>query len=255
MKVSLITPYMNRLCHARYTIPMNLRYLYYPDLEYVILDYGSSDGLSDFIRENMMEYIDNGRLVYYLLVDRPKYFDVCHAKNIGHRLATGDVLGNLDGDTFLEPGYLHEVVRRFKYSAKKNKGESQVFVRMSSSGMIFYTRTQFLNISGYDEHFRGHGKQDNDVENRLELAGYKKKKIKRHYLKFDHDNEQRVENYPRPKEVPKKAKRWHDKDWFNEYNEILCQKNLDENIVRPNEIFGCATVYKNFDILNPIILE
>jgi len=52
---------MNRLYHLQETLPKNIKDNYLPDdVEFVLLDYHSSDGLEEWVRSEMQTYIDNG---------------------------------------------------------------------------------------------------------------------------------------------------------------------------------------------------
>src|SRR5574343_1908709 len=63
--ISICTTCMNRLRDLEYTLPKNLEdNKNYKKLEFVLLDYNSTDGLSDWVKKYMMSYIKTGRLVY-----------------------------------------------------------------------------------------------------------------------------------------------------------------------------------------------
>ena len=78
-KISFCTTCMDRLHNLKETLPKNIKDNEEDDdLEFVILDYNSSDGLEEWVKNNMMEYIDSGRLVFYR-TEEPKYFDMSHS--------------------------------------------------------------------------------------------------------------------------------------------------------------------------------
>lgn len=57
---------MNRLHHLEQTLLTNiLDNADYPDLEFVLLDYNSTDQLEQYVKTSLQQYIDNGTLVYY----------------------------------------------------------------------------------------------------------------------------------------------------------------------------------------------
>ena len=64
-KISVCTTVMGRLKDLQETLPKNIEdNLDYPNVEHVILDYNSQDGLEDWIKANYMQEIDDGRMLY-----------------------------------------------------------------------------------------------------------------------------------------------------------------------------------------------
>ena len=57
---------MNRLKHLQETLEKNILDNFLVDeVEFVVLDYNSQDGLEEWIAQSMMKYIEMGILVYY----------------------------------------------------------------------------------------------------------------------------------------------------------------------------------------------
>jgi glycosyltransferase involved in cell wall biosynthesis len=106
LKISFCITCKGRLEQLQKTLPINIENNKdYPNTEFVVLDYGSEDGLGDWIREKFGKRI--GKDIRYARVepeDAPR-FRMAHAKNMAHRLATGDVLCNLDADNTTAPGF------------------------------------------------------------------------------------------------------------------------------------------------------
>ncbi len=127
-RISLVTTCKGRLVHLRETLPQNMAdNADYPNLEFVVVDYNSEDGLKEWIKDNFRAEMRNGRLKYIHAPD-PKYFHMAHAKNIAHRMAAGDIICNIDADNFTKKGFAayiddafqtHE--RIFLRSAKINR--------------------------------------------------------------------------------------------------------------------------------------
>jgi len=70
---------MGRLHHLRQTLPFNLSQNSEPQVEFVLLDYHSQDGLGAWIREHFSKEIASGHLVYYR-TEAPRYYHSAHAK-------------------------------------------------------------------------------------------------------------------------------------------------------------------------------
>jgi cellulose synthase/poly-beta-1,6-N-acetylglucosamine synthase-like glycosyltransferase len=153
LKISFCTTCMGRLHHLKKTLPENLsNSKKYQNSEFIVLDYNSSDGLEDWMKDNMMQEINNGRVVYYKTFEH-KYFKMSHSKNMAHRLATGDVLFNLDADTFINNkicGYINEEL----------KDELLIF---RHSGSVCLLSKFFHKVRGYEEKMIGWGQDDKDL--------------------------------------------------------------------------------------------
>jgi len=101
-KISIITPSYNQGEFIAETIESVLNQDY-PDLEYIIMDGGSTDGTLDVLKK----YGD--RINWVSEPDRGQ----SHAINKGLRLATGEVIAFLNSDDCYEPGALIKVGRFF----------------------------------------------------------------------------------------------------------------------------------------------
>jgi hypothetical protein len=184
-KISFCTVCMNRLHHLRQTLPLNIKNnLSYGNLEFIVMDYGSSDGLSEWIKSEMSEYIEKGILVYYRY-NEADYFDRSHSRNLMFKLATGDIICNIS-EKFLEQENLFlvpDTKRKFYYLR-------------DALGRFCAAKQDFLDVSGYDERMSGYGFEDDDLYDRLIHNGKKEVIIMDfNYLRaIKHGNENRVEN-------------------------------------------------------------
>jgi len=198
--ISICSVSMNRLHHVRETLPANIaENSDYPDIEFVLLDYNSSDGLEDWVRSNMMEHIEKGVLKYYR-THEPAYFDVSHAKNMATNLCTGRIICNVDADNYAGRGYASWV-----YSMFSGKERSSIvttiqngFIKFRDQGgkLAFYSDS-FKQVRGYDEEMIGYGFEDVDLVYRLEKAGNCSAYIEDPtFLKYiDHPDMDRLRNY------------------------------------------------------------
>ena len=144
---------MNRLFHLKETYLKNIEHAStYPDAEFVLLDYNSNDGLEDWVKENLKEHIESGRVKFYQTKE-PKYWVAAHAKNIAHKMATGDVLCNIDCDVLMPKGFCEYVENLFS-------GDHRIVMAFESKdpyghdgccGIVAAKREDFYSVNGYDE--------------------------------------------------------------------------------------------------------
>ena len=98
--LSIVTRCMNRLYDLKKTLPKNIEdNKDYQNLEFVLLDYNSNDGLDKWVKTEMMQHIESGRLNYYR-TDEPKYFCPNHSQNVTFKLAQNKIVANVDSDNF-----------------------------------------------------------------------------------------------------------------------------------------------------------
>ncbi len=168
MKTSFCVTCRGRLDQLWKTLPASiLENIHDSRLEFVLVDYNSKDGLEGWVRDRMMAYIESGRLLYAKL-DDAEYYNSPHAKNLAHRLATGDILVNLDADTWM-PSRLSHLI--------KGVVKDGTFMRCkmpSTGGLIAMARRDFFRLGGYDERLGdGYGFDDDSLSHRAEAAGVK----------------------------------------------------------------------------------
>jgi glycosyltransferase involved in cell wall biosynthesis len=101
-RISIVTPSYNQGDFIRRTADSILNQGY-PDLEYIVMDGGSSDGTVEILKEY------GSRITWFSEKDRGQ----AHAINKGLQMATGDVVAYVNSDDELEPGALWHVGRRF----------------------------------------------------------------------------------------------------------------------------------------------
>jgi hypothetical protein len=168
-KVSLCTTVMDRLHHACQTLPKNIEWnLGDVPVEFVVLDYSSKDGLGAWVRREFQRYIESGVLVFGQIFGRNE-FCMAHAKNVAHRLASGDILCNVDADNFTGPGFAAYLEAEFRRA-------DNMFVRSASprgsSGRLALRSDHFVALGGYDERLSyGWGYEDGDLYERAKAWG------------------------------------------------------------------------------------
>lgn len=101
-KISIITPSLNQATYIERTIRSVLDQDY-PDLEYIVVDGGSTDGTTEILKKY------GNRLTWISEKDSGQ----SEAINKGMRMATGDIIAYLNSDDIYEPGALASVAARF----------------------------------------------------------------------------------------------------------------------------------------------
>jgi hypothetical protein len=177
LKISFCTTSMNRLHHIQETLHKNINdNLGYDNLEFVLLNYNSSDDIDNWIRENMMDQIKSRKLIY-IKNSQFEFFKRSHAKNIVTRFASGDIVCNVDADNFTGKKFAHYINNQFHYDSNifligGKDGDGNV------AGRVCTWKTDFETVRGYDERIVDYGHEDNDLYNRLEKYGRRRVKIK-----------------------------------------------------------------------------
>lgn len=190
---------MNRLCHVRETLRANINEnIDYPGIEFVLLDYNSSDGLAEWVRTDMMPYIEMGLLKYYRTTE-PLYFSQSHSKNMLAQLATGDIFCLMDADNFAGLDYARWVNEAFQTNGPNTLvttiRKTHIPFR-DQGGKLAISRDFFRAARGFDESFDGYGMEDVDLTHRLEAMGGQRVFIEKpRFLKcISHSHGNRIAN-------------------------------------------------------------
>ena len=177
INVSFCTVCMNRLPHLRRTLVKNIEQnKALGNVEFVLLDYNSGDGLENWVESNLMEYIQQGILKYYKTYE-PIAFKLSHSKNMSLRLAKGNILCMVDADNFAGDGYAEWVA-----SVYEAKGTNTIITTLrredipyrDQGGKLCFSRELLHSINGFDESLVGYGVEDVDLVRRAEQAGGKR---------------------------------------------------------------------------------
>lgn len=205
LKISYCIVCMNRLEHLKATLLKNIDDTRMDeDIEFVLLDYNSQDGMADWVEENLSRHIKSGRLIYFR-TEEPKDFSHSHSKNMVFKLSTGDVLCSINADHFIGKGFSSFLREKFG----KNKAvfiSPQLPQNYKGSwrpppdifGKIALRSTDFHRTTGFDERFKGYGFEDIDFVNRLEMLSVKRVLLsKNEFCKFvSHDDRDRYKLKP-----------------------------------------------------------
>jgi len=242
---------MDRLYTLRETLPKNIEdNADYPFVEFVVLDYNSKDGLGDWIKENMMPFIESGIVSYYR-TEEPQYFSMSHSRNIAFRVASGDIVNNLDADNFTNQGFASRINEMAQLGSKDREvaypnpatevnkvmfGKGKKLLR----GRLGFFKSDFVNLlGGYDEDLQGYGHDDRDLYNRA-------MKLEFNLLWFGGQYVDRIKTSRAEKVVNMKIKDWKKTE---NMNKEVSKKKIDAGIYKANQNrhWGKATLIKNFD--------
>lgn len=165
----------NRLWQIKRTLPRNLnnnRDLK-SKIEFILIDFGSTDGLGSWIKNEFKSELKEGYLKY-IFTERLSAWHASIAKNTAHLFASGKIVTNLDCDNYTGKDGGRFILNCFQ------KHEYPIMVHQFSGnfkdgsfGRISLNREVFLSIGGYDEQFFPMGFQDLDLLVRLWLIGIK----------------------------------------------------------------------------------
>lgn len=169
-KVSICTTCMNRLHDLERTLPINiLNNISYPDIEFVLVNYNSGDNLDKWAFEKLMPHIKSG-IVKYVKTDEPKFFEMGHSRNIAFKVASGDIVNNVDADNYTGYKFAHAINCLANMQPRKavfTKGKRLMH------GRVGFFKDEFIKLGGYDESMSGYGADDRDLVERSQMDGHK----------------------------------------------------------------------------------
>lgn len=106
-KISIITPSYNQGKYLERTI-LSVLQQNYPNLEYIIIDGGSTDNSVEIIKKY------ESKIAYWT---SEKDRGQSHAINKGLRKVTGDIVAWINSDDWYDEGVFYEVIRNFQLNA------------------------------------------------------------------------------------------------------------------------------------------
>jgi len=241
-KISFCTTCMDRLYNLKETLPKNIEdNKVYSNVEFIILDYNSKDKLKKWMKKNMKKHIKSGKVVYYRTIE-PKYFSMAHSRNIAFKVATGDIVNNLDADNFTShPDIpIDECWASYLNRMANDCPEKVIFAKGKKGmrGRIGFYKKEFIELlGGYNEDLLGYGHDDHDLVKRAWAQDF----IMywwggQYYSRIKTSNRERNQNMER---------RW--KETENE-NKVKSAKNIEAGLFKANQgkHLGKANLIKNF---------
>lgn len=144
-KLSFCIVCKDRLNHLQSTLRKNIVSNLRDDVEFVLLDYSSLDGMGAWVESFCHEYIARGILSYYKYQEATS-FHRTHSRNMAFKLACGEYLCNLDADNYLGNDFAGYILNIFEkkqkvfitsdYSKRDSIGRVCVKIRFSKSTRI-----------------------------------------------------------------------------------------------------------------------
>lgn len=235
-KISICTTCMGRLHHLKQTLPQNIldNWDYRKKLEFLILDYNSNDGLGKWVKDALGKYVESGLVAYYR-TEEPKYYDMSHSRNIAFKLASGDIVNNVDSDAYTNKGFASYINRQANVQPEKATfAKSRQLLR----GRLGFYKKDFIEIlGGYDENLHAYGHDDQDLLNRAWELGFTLMYYGGQFCGI-------VEDHVKHQEGNYKKKWWETEG----ENRLISFTNLLTGRFKANvgKEWGKATVIKNF---------
>lgn len=135
-KISVVTPSYNQASYLEQTIKSVLSQDY-PNLEYIIIDGGSTDGSLDIIKKY-------SKYIHYWISEKDN--GQSHAINKGFKIATGDIYAWLNSDDYYNPDTLKYVSNKLKNSTNSPSWLIGGTERVDRNGNVLYVRYPPSNI-------------------------------------------------------------------------------------------------------------
>jgi hypothetical protein len=199
--ISLVTVCMNRLHHLQQTLPRNISdNEAYEHLEFVVLDYNSTDGLGKWINSHMGAYLENGRLQYYHTLE-PACYHPAHSRNMAFLLSKGQLVCNIDADNFSGGHFAAYLNKQFCENEKSvliTFGGSRQLAPKDAYGRVCITRNDFIAVNGYDECIDQYCGEDIDLAKRIMQLGRETVVIEEEAFlhTIAHDDAERIREMP-----------------------------------------------------------
>ena len=246
-RVVFCTTCKGRAQHLAQTLPKNLEHGRGTGCKFVVLGYGVDEELSRYMLFHKHD-LNSGYLTFYSSPEQST-FRMAHAKNMAHRvgmLEGADVLVNLDADNYIGEGFAQYVGQKFAENentflwANRNQ-PSPLRYPKGCNGRIAVSRKMFLKTGGYDEaKYNAWGPDDKDFHHRLRRFDAVACEIPRKFLDVIlHSDKMRFKEY-------KHVKSDVQSEEFQAVDETATIANWG--------VFGCGTVYRNFEYTKAITL-
>jgi len=170
---------MNRLDDLRETIGSRVaQAIKSPPIEILVLDYNSTDGLQEYMREVMTNLRPtNGNRIIYKKYSARDTYHAAHANNLAMLAGSGDWVALTPADVFLVEDYAINlrqcIAEGCQWANTTKKRRSTIAIH----------KDEFIASGGYDERFECYGPDDVDLIERLERRKLKRGAINDNYVR------------------------------------------------------------------------
>jgi hypothetical protein len=242
-KISICTTCMGRLMDLEKTFPKNIEdNIGYKNVEFVLLDYNSNDNLESWAKDTLKDLIKSKKVVY-VKTEEPQFYTMAHSRNVAFKIASGDIVTNVDADNFTGPGFATRL-NLLSNQAVRTGVLKNVFVKSfrSTHGRIGFWRKEFIDVlGGYDEMFIGYGHDDRDIIYRAMQLGFT-------IVRFGGEESSRLKS--KVNKVANYDPDGIDKNWryTEQLNKIISYSNLmvGNLVANVGKEWGKAKLIKNF---------
>ena len=222
---------MDRKYQLEKTLLQNLKDSTNNETEFILFDFGSKDGLKEYIYNSFNEYLESKKLKYYY-TDKLKYWHASIAKNTAHMYANGKYIVNLDCDNYIGENGDTLIINIFKENGDNIIiSQSNYKLGSGNAGRISLTKSNFLILGGYNEYFYPMGYQDPDLINRAVKYGLKLIKLNKNNDAIKNTKEESIKNTNLNLSYQK----------MNQMNMLMSKINIENNDLIANK-------YKNIGI-------
>jgi glycosyltransferase involved in cell wall biosynthesis len=142
------------------------------DIEWVIVNFNSTDGLDAMMMEKLGHLTTR---IAYFRETSGRAWHASIAKNVAHRVATGEILMNLDCDNFI--GNALDAIREYFQVGYRLLHLFSGFNGDGTYGRIVIDRDVFHAVGGYDESFYPMAYQDADLLQRATAIGTRGRRV------------------------------------------------------------------------------
>lgn len=188
MEISYCIPIRNRLEDLRQSLVEVIKAAEIsPPVEIAILDYGSDDGLEEYIKD--LPQLNHGNSIKYTRPADYKYYHMAHARNLSMLAGSGEYLVGANADDLIS-GYFFHVIR-----VLIDLGAIWITPDPWCSPLVIQ-KEEFVACGGYDERFEFYGPEDKEIVERLQRRGKKHKKYVRALVNAIYtDDKKKMEGY------------------------------------------------------------
>ena len=233
--ISYCLPCMNRLPSLQGTLPHTIAAANIsPPVEIVIADYGSTDGLKDYL--DSLPHLGTfapGNFLTYIRYDGNPCFHLSHSRNIANLQSHGDYLAQAGVEMKITDTWFKNVREVI------GDGTPKFLVRMRNKHGPYYPtycpqiaiveRQEFIQAGGFDEQFDLYCYEDRDLAARLVRRGLKPTFVKLNFCEYETEitttDNKKYQNYKAGLPYKKAAKLMRH----------ILGKNIKNNILVANE--------------------